>query len=103
MNRIIQQKQSEIFEKVVSRNGRLFLVRFVIVERESKLRGRILSCEAIEALAGAEVSSEVTCLPSITFTDEAPIADKLFEEIISPYFCLDFLTSIKIRAPARVI
>ena len=102
MKKIIYQKQSEVFEKVVSRNGRLFLVRFVVVEREGKLRGKVLSCEAIEVLAGdTDTTAKATCLPSVTFTDEAPLSRELFCEIVSPYFTLDFLTSIQIRAPAR--
>ncbi len=101
MKKIIHQKQLEIFERVVSRNGRLFLVHFVILERGGKLRGKVLSCEAIEVLAG-EVSTtmEATCLPSVTFTDEAPLSHELFGEVVSPYFSLDFLTSIQIRAPS---
>ncbi len=101
MKKVIYQKQSDILEKVVSRNGRLFLVRFVVVEREGKLRGRVLSCEAVEALAGeTTVATAGTCLPSITFTEEAPFSRRSFHTFISPYFTLDFLTSIQIRAPA---
>ena len=100
MKKVIYQKQSEVFEKVVSRNGRLFLVSFVVVEREGKLRGRVLSYEAIQTLAGTTETQEVTYLPSVTFSDEAPITSKLFEEVVSPYFSLDFLTSIQIRAPS---
>ncbi len=96
-------KRSEVFEKVILRNGRLFRVQFVILERGGKLRGRVLSCEAIETLAGAETFFEGICLPSISFVGEAPLSRKLFEIVASPYFTLDFLTSIMVRAPARMI
>lgn len=102
MKKIIGQKQSEIFEKVVSKNGQLFLVRFIIVEREGKLRGRVLSCEAIRSLPRAAAESGAPCLPAVTFSEPSPISRKLFGEVISPYFSLDFLTSIQIRAPSRV-
>ncbi|KKW10836.1 MAG: hypothetical protein UY50_C0025G0008 [Parcubacteria group bacterium GW2011_GWA2_49_9] len=100
MKKLTYQHQSEIFEKVVTKNGQLFLVRFVILEREGRLRGKIISCEAIEALpAGATVESEY-CLPVFSDIQPAPITRKIFEEIVSPFFTLEFLTSIKIRAPS---
>ncbi len=100
MKKVIYQNQFEVFEKVVSRNGRLFLVSFVVVEREGKLRGRVLSYEAIQTLAGTTETHEVTYLPSVTFAEEAPISRRSFYKLVSPYFTLDFLTSIQIRAPA---
>lgn len=94
------ERNSEVMERVVVQNGKLFRVRFVILERGGKLRGKVLSCEAVEVLAGETTTAEATCLPSATFTDEAPRSSKLFAEVVSPYFSLDFLTSIQIRAPS---
>ncbi len=95
------ERNSEVMERIILQNGKLFRVRFVVVERGGKLRGKILSCEAIEMLAGeVSATAKASCLPSVTFTDEAPISRKLFAEVASPYFSLDFLTSIQIRAPA---
>lgn len=100
MKKITYQNQSEVFEKVVTKSGKLFLVRFVIVERGGKLRGRVISCEAIEALpAGATAESE-HCLPAFSDVQPAPVTNERFEEIVSPFFTLEFLTSIKIRAPS---
>ena len=95
------ERNSEVMERVVLQNGKLFRVRFVILERGGKLRGKVLSCEAIEVLAcDTGTTAKATCLPSVTFTDEAPLSHELFGEVVSPYFSLDFLTSIQIRAPS---
>ena len=100
MKKLLHQNQSEIFEKVATKNGKLFLVRFVIVERGQKLRGRIISCEAIETLPIGVTTESEHCLPSFSDVQPAPITGKRFEEIVSPFFTFEFLTSIKIRAPS---
>ena len=100
MKKVVNQKQSEIFEKVVTKNGQLFLVRFIVIERGGKLRGRVLSCEAIKSLPEITTDNGVLYFPEVTFGEVAPISRKFFGEIASPYFSLDFLTSVHIRAPA---
>ena len=101
MKKIINQRQSEVHERVVTRNGQLFLVRFVIVDRDGKLRGRVLSCEAIKTLPCTTTEHAIFCLPEVNFSEPSPISRKFFREIISPYFSLDFLTVVQIRAPAE--
>ena len=99
MKKLLHQKQSEIFERIVNRDGKLFLVRFVIVERAGKLRGKIISCEAVEALAGSEQPSE-GYLPVILNAQAAPSEAVSFEEIVSPYSTLEFFMSQPTRAPS---
>jgi hypothetical protein len=100
MRKLTYQNQSEIFEKVVVRNGRLFLVRFVIVERGGKLRGRVISCEAIVALPAGAAAERERCLPAFSRTEPAPVTRKHFKEIASPFFTLEFFISQMTRAPS---
>ena len=99
MKKLLHQKQSEIFEKIVIRGGKIFLVRFVIVEREGKLRGKVISCEAVEALSGTKQASE-GYLPVTLNAPAAPSDITSFDEIISPYSTLEFFMSQMTRAPA---
>lgn len=91
MKKLTYQNQSEVFEKVVrARNGRLFRVRFVVVERGGALRGRVVSCEPI-----------VVFLPSTKrFVNKTCLSFQV-RKTVSPYFNkFQFLTAIKIRAPS---
>ncbi|MEK7169660.1 MAG: hypothetical protein AAB767_00035 [Patescibacteria group bacterium] len=96
-------EEAEIFEKIVRRNGRFFLVRFVIVERGGKLRGRVISCEALEVLPVGVTAESERCLPAFSDVQPAPITRKRFEEIVSPFFTLEFFISQMTRAPAGAI
>lgn len=102
MKKLTYQHQSEIYEKVVQRDGELFLVRFVILERGGKLRGKIISCEAIEALPAGITTESEHCLPAFSNVEPAPITQERFEEIVSPFFTLEFFVSQMIRAPSRL-
>lgn len=87
----LQKNQSEVFEKIVcDRSGRLFRVRFVVVERGGALRGRVVSCEPM-----------VVFLPSTKrFVNKTGLSFQV-RKIVSPYFNkFAFLTAIKIRAPS---
>jgi len=99
MRKVIHQKQSQIFEKVVLRNGKPFLVRFVVVEREGKLRGKVISCEAVETLAGESADTK-QYLPfdigPATHAEET----RTFDAIVSPYTSLEFFISQMTRAPS---
>lgn len=123
MRKIISRNQSGIFEKLVQdRNGWLFRVRFVVVERDGVLRGKVISCEAV---CGLHLDRTLTprgrilhFLRRVCRRREGfylpvrkalqAIKDKglkIKDFFVSPYFNkFDFLTVIKIRAPAlRVI
>ncbi|MSU55827.1 MAG: hypothetical protein EXS51_00750 [Candidatus Taylorbacteria bacterium] len=96
----ISGKQSGILEKLVRRNGKLFLMRFVVLEREGKLRGKILSCQPIEILAGESTESTSSYLPVLADLQPAPISRVLFEELVSPLSTLEFFMSQMTRAPS---
>lgn len=110
MKKLIYQHQSEVFEKVVcDRGGRLFRVRFVVVEREGTLRGRIISCVPLSEIPSLveegchDFSRDgVVCLPIGTQkSNTSRTIKKLGKKIASPYFNkFRFLTAIKIRAPS---
>ncbi|OHA20853.1 MAG: hypothetical protein A2849_04210 [Candidatus Taylorbacteria bacterium RIFCSPHIGHO2_01_FULL_51_15] len=103
---LIYQKQSDIFEKTVRRGGKLFLVRFVIVERCGQLRGKVLSCEPVEELAGCTMY-DLGCKDKNYFLPvrskgTTPVADTktTVDEIVSPYTTLEFFMSQMTRAPS---
>lgn len=100
MKKLTYQNQSEIFEKVVTKNGKFFLVRFVIVERGARLCGRIISCEAIETLPVGVTAETEHCLPAFSALEPAPTTKERFVEIVSPFFTLEFFISQMTRAPS---
>lgn len=118
MKKLTHQRQSRFFEKVVSKNGKLFSIRFVIVEREGKLLGKIISCAEIRGEAqltspslrlfyftkgNARVGEgERFYLPAWKhFNKVKDKGLKIKDFYISPYFdCFEFLTCIQIRAPS---
>lgn len=106
MKTLAFQQQSEVFERVVrDARGRAFCVRFVIVEREGILRGRILSCVPISSLSpfskGGDRLERGCFLEGKTAESDFQAAQKISSIILSPYFHnFDFLTAIKIRAPS---
>lgn len=95
------QKQSRIFHKIVCQNGRFFSVRFVILDREGRLRGKIISCEPVEVMGVTDTVKEKYLLPLLFLAQNAPVGKACFQGIISPFSKLEFLTSIQIRAPAH--
>ena len=97
---LVSEKRSEILEKLVQRDGKLFLVRFIVVERKGKLIGKIISCEAIETLSGETVSKEKKCLPVCSEKQSAPASKVVFRKIVSPFSTLEFFMSQPTRAPA---
>lgn len=101
MKTLIHQNQSEIFGKIVRKNGRSFLVRFVILESCGKLRGKIISCEPITVLDDAGPNKVKYCLPLLGSTQILAVEKAQFQKIISSFSKLEFLTSIQIRAPAH--
>lgn len=109
MKKIIFQNQTEVFERVVrDARGRAFCVRFVVVERDGVLRGRILSCVPLSEIPSSVEEGcrakrgGVVCLPVDTEKFHTlSVAKKLGGIIASPYFNkFAFLTAIKIRAPS---
>lgn len=106
MKKIIFQNQSEVFERVMrDARGRAFCVRFVVVERNGVLRGRILSCVPISSLSpfskGGDRLERGCFLEGKTTDSNFQTAQKVGSVILSPYFHnFDFLTAIKIRAPS---
>jgi len=104
VKKIIHQNWSEIFEKNVYKNGKLFLVRFVVVERGARLCGRIISCEEIRGLNADKTQTERggrLYLPihrhSKAVKDEGL---KIKDSFISPFFTLEFFMSQMTRAPS---
>ncbi len=107
--------QKGIFEKVIrSRDGQLVRVFFEVYEIGGELRGRILRAEPILALARATTNAQsipfyrlagkahsactlLLCAPAKLVS---PYSWKTEKKITSPFSQLDFLTSIKIRAPS---
>ncbi len=109
MKKLIEQNQSEVFEKIVrDRSGRLFRVRFVVVERGGILRGRVVSCTSLSEIHSLikegclPKGDGVVCLPVETQKSRTSrVVQKLGEKIVSLYFNkFAFLTAIKIRAPS---
>lgn len=92
--------RSEIFEKVVNRGGTFFRIRFIILKREGRLRGKVLSCEAIETLSGETVETSSAYLPIGSTKQSRPSTAVRFEEIFSPFSALEFFMSQMTRAPS---
>ena len=97
-------KKSEIFEKVVhDKNGRIFRIQFVVVERAGVLRGKVVSCQEIRGLRGC-TGKRPSCghmlLAGAAAKKSARISKRGYRPILSPFSQFDFLTSIQIRAPA---
>ncbi|PIQ68598.1 MAG: hypothetical protein COV91_03295 [Candidatus Taylorbacteria bacterium CG11_big_fil_rev_8_21_14_0_20_46_11] len=95
-------KQSEIFEKIVrNRNGQLFRVHFIVVERNGVFRGKVISYEEIQELRGCtDAECKHFLLAGNVAKREARISKKGFQPVLSPFYTFDFLTEIKIRAPS---
>ncbi|MEI6396998.1 MAG: hypothetical protein WCO48_02925 [Candidatus Taylorbacteria bacterium] len=95
--------QQGIFERIVrSRDGQLVRVFFEVYEIGGEFKGRILRAEPILALAGESSKSECAhifalCAPTKIVS---PYHWTVEKKITSPFSIRDFLTSIKIRAPA---
>ena len=118
MKELIYQNQSEIFEKLVcTLDGRFFRVRFVVVERNGTLRGKVISCEQIPAIQtnrirrsyspfvkGSTRQGEGFYLPARRFRQAVEDKGLRIKDLyFSPYFNkFEFLTCIKIRAPSGV-
>ncbi len=94
--------QSEIFEKVVLRNGKLFRVRFVVIEREGKLRGKVVSCDVIETLDG-DINDTKKYFPLDIELGGFFEETRTFDVIASPYSYLDFFVSQMTRAPSWLL
>ncbi|MEK7208150.1 MAG: hypothetical protein AAB699_01215 [Patescibacteria group bacterium] len=104
----LSEKHSQIFERIVrDRGGRLFRVRFVVVQRGGRLRGRVVSCEQAQELDGFKIQdsrfkSQTCCLPAwkqlqVVKSEEL----KVSSFFPSPYFNkFTFLISNNIRAPS---
>ena len=99
-----------MFERIVrSRDGQLVRIFFEVYEWNGELKGRILRAEPILALARASTEQAAT---KQTFADSCVLLLCAASKIVSPYHWsvekkitspfseLDFLTSIKIRAPS---
>ena len=100
MKKLACQKPFEIFERVIRQNGRLFRVRFVILEREGKLRGKIISCEPVEVIDEIGAVEGKYFLPVSFSAQGAPRGKTCFQGIVSPFSELEFFTSQMPRAPS---
>lgn len=88
---------NSIFERIVrDKNGVLVRVRFTIVEINGAFQGQIISATPL-------VQEQAICLPcekQATVLIEKDIVYS--DEIVSPFFSLDFFMSQPTRAPAFV-
>ena len=107
MKGLVRQNQSKIFERIVrDRSGRAFRVRFVVVEREGTLRGRVVSYAALNYFPssveeGCPKGGVVVFLPTEKKVCVFRLVQKFCTKVASPYFNkFEFLSVIKIRAPA---
>lgn len=105
MRQVTFEKQCEVLERIArAPDGRLFRVRFVIVERDGVLRGRVISCEEIVSLSdvkdGGLWIKDYLYLPhSKTRVSQARTRISA-ARILSPYTSLDFFMSQMTRAPS---
>lgn len=106
---MILETQSEMFERIVrDRHGRLFRVRFVVVERGGVLRGKVVSVAPIAARQKRFKIYDFGFKNKKQYLIQGyieKIADNQSRtariRINSPYFSIfEFLTPIKIRAPS---
>lgn len=102
---LIKSHQLGIFEKVIrSKNGQLLRVRFEVTEIDGKLKGRVISTEAIAefaAITGATKKADSSFLP--VFVSKDDIFREVFftdAQIVSPFSTLLFFTSQPTRAPS---
>jgi len=106
MKKVIYQNQSDIFEKVVQRDGKIFRIRFVIIERCGQLRGKVISCEEVHTIRtygkGTKYERRTSCLPPSCSQQQVKGERSKVKSIrVSPFFNIsDLLTPIKIRAPS---
>ncbi|MDO8564743.1 MAG: hypothetical protein Q7R88_01985 [bacterium] len=105
-NMLTFERQSEIFERITrDQRGKLFRVRFVIIERGGLLRGKILSCEPVFEIPTVKgqrstVNGSSLCLPCFIGAGTHATSRLAVRKVTSPFSSFDFLTSIKIRAPS---
>ncbi|HEY4508477.1 MAG TPA: hypothetical protein VJJ55_02360 [Candidatus Paceibacterota bacterium] len=109
MKTVFAQQYHEVFEKLVQAwDGRLFRVRFVVVERGGALRGRVISCTALDYFPSSveegwplQADGVVVFLPTEKKVCVFRLVQELGTKVASPYFNkFAFLTTIKIRAPS---
>ena len=93
-------KQSNIFEKVVRQSGRFFRIRFVIVEREGRMRGKIISCEPVEVIDEIVTVEGKYFFPISSSAQCAPRGKTCLQGIVAPFSKLEFFTSQMTRAPS---
>lgn len=98
-----QYNQKGIFEKIVrSKDGQLVRVFFEVYEMGGEIRGRILRAEPILALARAaaeKINAAYTLLLSAPAKIISPYFWNIEKKLTSPFSNLEFLTSVKARAP----
>jgi|SRR3989344_948994 len=99
MKKVIHQNQYEIFEKIVQNDGRLFRIRFVVIERAGKLRGKVISCEPISELRGSVAEPYVLC-GNCTESDIPVEKEQSFSSYVSPFSSSEFFVSQMTRAPS---
>lgn len=98
----ITADETVIYQKVFYHGGRFFRVRFVIVERDGRFLGKIISCEAIEVIGGTHAVKRRYFLPISFSLHSATNQRTYFSKITFPFSKLEFFISQMPRAPARV-
>jgi len=92
-------EHSGVFDRIVSKNGKLFRIRFAVIERGGKLRGKVISLEPISELRGSVAEPFVLC--SNCSESDAPVEkERTFSSFVSPFSVFDFFTSQMTRAPS---
>lgn len=105
---LIKSPQLGVFEKIIrSKNGSLLRVRFEVSEINGKLKGRVISTEAVaefKALTGRSTSSKSSDIISLPVSiSKAKKAEKIafkYVPVASPFSTLLFFTSQPTRAPS---
>ncbi len=90
------QQLNSIFERIVrDKNGILVRVRFTIVEINGVFQGQIISATPLVA------QEQAICLPCERSSSVVFEKNIIFnQDIVSPFFSLDFFMSQPTRAPA---
>ena len=102
MKKITHKTQSEVFERLTrDRRGRLFRVRFTLIERGGIIRGKVLSCEKVLEIAGGATWQNIFLLPTLLSATKAHSLVSGAFRFRSPFSIFDFYFSQPIRGPAR--
>lgn len=97
---LITQPKAKIFEKIIrNEHGDFIRAYFWVIFHEGQYFAKLVKIEPFSSRNFNEPKPEVISAPS----SKHPLktASYKLKAVPSPYFHLDFLTSVKIRAPSK--